>query len=69
MAKLQRLRIQGDDLIPLVVDVVVYHTKEKAARREHRGAETIALELVLRVSCAAVRGTVQRFSAAPTMEN
>eukprot|EP00964_Phaeocystis_antarctica_P097605 scaffold63694_cov68-Phaeocystis_antarctica.AAC.2 len=73
MAKLQRLRIQGDDLIPLVVPLGVvfrvYHAKEKAARREHRAAEMIALELVLSVNCAVVRGAVQRFTVAVRTEN
>eukprot|EP00964_Phaeocystis_antarctica_P125688 scaffold89363_cov57-Phaeocystis_antarctica.AAC.2 len=64
MAKLHRLRIQGDDLIPaLVIRQHFFNkcqAKEKAARREHRAVETIALELVLRVNCAVVRGAVQR---------
>eukprot|EP00964_Phaeocystis_antarctica_P002737 scaffold1452_cov64-Phaeocystis_antarctica.AAC.7 len=68
MAKLQRLRIQGNDLIPVVV-FHVYHAKEKAARCEHRAAEQIALELVLRVNCAVVRGAVQRVTVAVRMEN
>eukprot|EP00964_Phaeocystis_antarctica_P000862 scaffold476_cov57-Phaeocystis_antarctica.AAC.2 len=69
MAKLQRLRIQGNDLIPVAVFALVLHTKEKAARREHRAAEITVLELVLRVNCAVVRGAVQRFTVAVRTEN
>eukprot|EP00964_Phaeocystis_antarctica_P056782 scaffold33548_cov46-Phaeocystis_antarctica.AAC.3 len=56
MAKLQRLRIQGDDLIQLGVVCVEHHAEEKAARREHRAVEVIALESVLRDESVVPRG-------------
>ena len=57
VAKLSRLRIQGDDLICCSVIGTIdhpYHAKEKAAAL--RNGQTIALEPVLRLDCAVVRG-------------
>eukprot|EP00964_Phaeocystis_antarctica_P013062 scaffold7155_cov63-Phaeocystis_antarctica.AAC.3 len=62
VAKLQRLRIQGYDLIVYRVAsvlVVEYRAKEKAARREHMAGDAMALEPVLGDGCAVVSGTTQ----------
>eukprot|EP00964_Phaeocystis_antarctica_P012233 scaffold6758_cov56-Phaeocystis_antarctica.AAC.5 len=77
MAKLHGLRIQGDDLITAEIRILSlflflflcpeHHAKEEAARRENRGVEVTALELVLRGSCAIVSGAAQR--RAGTKEN
>ena len=48
VAKLQRLRVQGDDLIPGGFAVQVYHAKEKPdGGGEHWINEVVALELEL----------------------
>eukprot|EP00964_Phaeocystis_antarctica_P150189 scaffold117568_cov66-Phaeocystis_antarctica.AAC.3 len=71
VAELHRLRIEGDDLILVVVILDARHAKEKASGREHRGKEAIALELVLRANGAVVRGATQRCQRMrlPAVEN
>ena len=74
MAKLQRLRIQGEDLVRVDLDaqysLSTHDSKEKAVRPEHRGCVVKSeLDLVLRNGFAIVSGTTHWSRCAGTPED